>query len=149
MKEKIVQLLVHIMGELQTPVRISEIDLGELKRRGYTQSEIVEALSWLHENMHVHNGVVAIPVRSSGGSKRILHEVEKSALTLESQGYLIQLRELGLLDDRDLEAVIERAVLTGYEHLSIDEVREIAASVLFSKEGRVRRPLLTNNETIH
>jgi uncharacterized protein Smg (DUF494 family) len=149
MKEKLVQLLVHIMSELQSRVQLNEIDFGELKRRGYTQAEITEALSWLHENMRVTNGAVTIPARSSGASKRVLHDVEKMALSLESQGYLIQLRELGLIDDHDLEAVIERAVLTGYDHLSIVEVREIVASVLLGKEGSGRRPLLSTNDTVN
>ena len=149
MKERIVELLVYIMSQIQAQVTLSEIDLGEMKNKGYTQSEITEALSWLYENMHVDNGVVRIPSHSAGGSRRILHDVEKSALSLEGQGYLIQLRELGLLDDRDMETVVERAVLTGYENLSVDEVREIAASVLFGKEGRAHRPLLNSKETIH
>jgi uncharacterized protein Smg (DUF494 family) len=148
-KERIVELLVHIMSQGHGKLELNEIDLGEMKNRGYTQSEITEALSWLYENMQVDNGVVRIPTHSPEGSRRILHDVEKSALSLDGQGYLIQLRELGLLDDRDLETVIERAVLTGYENLSVDEIREIAASVLFGKEGRSSRPLLNSRETIH
>jgi hypothetical protein len=42
-----------------------------------------------------------------------------------------------LLEDRDLETVIERAMVAGYEKLSVSEVRELIASVLFAKEGRI------------
>jgi len=149
MKEKIVELLVYFMSEIRARSTLNDIDLGDLKKRGYTQSEISEALSWLYENMRGENGVVTIPAGSSGGSRRVLHEVEKAALTVESQGYLIQLRELGLLDDRDMETVIERAVMSGYESLSVDELREIVASVLFGKGGDARRSQLNNKETIH
>jgi uncharacterized protein Smg (DUF494 family) len=63
----------------------------------------------------------------------VLHEAERIALSTDSQGYLIQMMELGLLDDRDFETVIERAMLTGFEKIGIAELREIVASVLFSK----------------
>jgi uncharacterized protein Smg (DUF494 family) len=149
MKERIVDLLVQLMSEMQVNPRLSERDLAELRDKGFTQSEIGEALSWLHDNLKFENGSILLPSRRPAGSKRIFHDAEKSALTVQSQGYLIQLRELGLLDDRDLEAVIERAMLSGYEKLSVEEIREIAATVLFGKQGMNVRPFLNNSDSIH
>ena len=149
MKEKIVELLVQIMTEIRGNASLNEIDLGDLRKKGYTQTEIGEALSWLHENMHVENGVVVIPGHTLGHSSRVFHPVEKSAMTIESQGYLVQLRELGLLDARDLETVIERIMLAGYEKLSVDEVREFVASVLFGKSGKSHGSVPHNRESIH
>ena len=128
MKQRIIELLVQIMSEIQVKNSLSELDLGELKEKGYTQTEISEALSWLYSNMQVDDGVVSVPLSAGTGSKRILHDVEKSAFSIESQGYLIQLGELGLLDDRDLEVVIEKSMQTGYDRLSVDEVKEIVAA---------------------
>ena len=90
--------------------------------------------------------------RPSRGSRRILHEAEKAAFSTTAQGYMIQLTELGLLDDRDLEAVIERAMVAGYEKLSVSEVRELVASVLFAKEGKISgatNSMLNSEESIH
>lgn len=149
MKQRIIELLVQIMSEIQVTNRISDVDLGALKRRGYTQTEISEALSWLYTNMEVDDGVVTVPVSAGSGSRRILHEVEKSAFTIDSQGYLIQLREIGLLDDRDMELVIERALQTGYDRLSVDEVKEIVTAMLLGKGGSSNRLWLNNKESIH
>ncbi|MDH4070178.1 MAG: DUF494 domain-containing protein [Ignavibacteria bacterium] len=149
MKQRIIEILVQLMSEMQVTNRISDIDLGELKNRGYTQTEISEALSWLYTNLDVDDGVVTLPVPVGTGSRRIFHEVEKSAFSIESQGYLIQLRELGLLDDRDMEVVIERAMQTGYDRLSIEEVKEIVTSMLFGKGGASNRSWLNNKESIH
>ena len=82
----------------------------------------------------------------------MLHEAERVAFSIEAQGYLIQMVELGLLDDKDMEAVIDRAMVSGYERLSLAEVREIAAGVLFAREGSLpgtNHSLLTNEDTIH
>jgi uncharacterized protein Smg (DUF494 family) len=149
MKEKLVELLVHIMSEMQANSPLNEADLGALKEKGYTASEISEALSWLHDNRKLDSGMITVRRPSSTGSRRVFHEVEKQAFTTESQGYLIQLRELGLLDDRDVEIVIERAMMTGYERLSVEEVREIVASLLFGKGGTAQRSFLNSRDAIH
>ncbi len=149
MKERIVELLVHIMSEVQMKSTLADIDLGELKNKGYTQTEISEALSWLYSNAQVRDGVVTILSGSKRGTTRIFHDVEKAAFTIESQGYLIQLRALGLLDDRDMEMVIDRAMQTGYEKLSIDEVREIVASLLLGKGGNASLSWLNTREHVH
>lgn len=149
MKQKIIEILVQIMSEMQVTHRISDIDLGELKSRGYTQTEITEALSWLYTNLEVNDGMVTMPAPCGTGSRRVFHEVEKSAFSIDSQGYLIQLRELGLLDDRDIEVVIERALQTGYDRLSIEEVKEIVTAMLFGKGGMSNRSWLNNKESIH
>jgi uncharacterized protein Smg (DUF494 family) len=148
MKERIVELLVHLMSEVQMKSTLADIDVGELKRKGYTATEISEALSWLYSNVQVRDGVISLP-GTSRGTTRIFHEVEKAAFAIESQGYLIQLRELGLLDDRDLELVIERAMQTGYEKLTVDEVREIVATLLLGKGGNAGLSWLSTKEHVH
>jgi uncharacterized protein Smg (DUF494 family) len=72
--------------------------------------------------------------------------------SMEAQGYLIQLAELGLLDDRDLEAVIDRSMSSGYAGLTVQEVREVVAAVLFARErpsGSSGHSMLNNEDTIH
>lgn len=152
MKEKVVELLIYIMSEMQDNKRISDIDLSDLKTRGYTQSEISAAFSWIYENSELNQQRPASSARASEGSRRVLHEAEKAVLATESQGYLIQLRELGVLDEKDFETVIERAMMAGYERLSVTDLREIVASVLFARGGddpSGNRSMLNSGDTIH
>ena len=152
MKEKVVELLIYIMSEMQEDKRISDIDLADLKTRGYTQSEISAAFSWIYENSEINAQRPTLRGRTAEGSRRVLHDAEKAALATESQGYLIQLRELGLLDEADFETVIERAMLAGYEKLSVTDLREIVASVLFARgsdDASGRRAMLNSGDTIH
>lgn len=152
MKEKVVEILIYLMSEMQENKQLNEIDLGDLRTKGYTQSEISAAFSWLYDNVQASQAGAITSGATAGGSRRVLHDAEKLALSTESQGYLIQLRELGLLDDKDFETIIERAMVTGYEKLSVGEIREIVASVLFSKGRSAAGPdsfLLDANDTIH
>lgn len=152
MKERIVEILIYIMSEMQSNKGVTEIDVGDLKDRGYTQSEISAAFSWLYDNMKLNDvGMTreSIPVE---GSRRVLHEAEKQMLSTEAQGYLIQLRELGLMDDMDLELVIERVVASGFEKLTPTELQEFVAHVLLAKAGNapdINRSALYSRNTIH
>jgi uncharacterized protein Smg (DUF494 family) len=152
MKEKVVEILIQLMTAMQDQRGMQEIDLSPLKDRGYTPSEINAAFAWLSEHVQ-GTGPDGVPSpRALRGSRRVLHEAERSAFSTEAQGYLIQLAELGLLDDRDMEAVIERAMGSGYENLPLQDVREIAAGVLINREGSFpakHHSMLTNEDTIH
>jgi uncharacterized protein Smg (DUF494 family) len=144
MKEKVVEILVYLMNEIRDDRALGEIDLSELRERGYTQSEISTAFSWLHD----HFGETA---RADAGSRRMLHEAEKMMLSVEAQGLLIHLRELGLLQDRELEIVIERAMMSGYERLTMVDVQGLVASVILSRGGdNAGHPAMLNNgDSIH
>ncbi|HCV43340.1 MAG TPA: hypothetical protein DGH68_07635 [Bacteroidetes bacterium] len=152
MKERIVEILMYIMSEIQSENGIADIDVGDLRNKGYTQSEISAAFSWLYDNMKLNEVGITHQGAPADGSRRVLHEVEKQMLSTEAQGYLIQLRELGLLDDRDLELVIERVIMSGFEKLAPSELQEIVASVLMAKSGNgpeANRSVLYNRDTIH
>jgi uncharacterized protein Smg (DUF494 family) len=152
MKERIVEILMYIMSEIQSEKGIVDIDIGDLRNRGYTQSEISAAFSWLYDNMKVNEAGITHQGVASDGSRRVLHDVEKQMLSTEAQGYLIQLRELGLLNDRDLELVIERVIMSGFEKLAPSELQEIVGSVLLAKAGsgpEANPSALLNRDTIH
>ncbi len=139
------------MSEIETNKRLNEIDLGGLKEKGYTQSEISAAFSWLYDNLPVHEGRITLQGKASRESRRQLHDAEKQIMSTAAQGYLMQLYELGLIDNRDIEGVLDRAMTSGFEKLTIGEIQEIVASVLFTKTNRSqeRRFTMNNNETIH
>ena len=153
MKERIVEILMLVMSEIQSRKGLADIDLGDLRNQGYSQSEISAALSWLYDNLKVHETAgISLEDRPGGNSRRVLHDVEKQMLSVEAQGYLIQLRELGLVDGHDLEVILEKVVLTGFEKLSPTELQEIVGLVLLTKQGsawETNRSGLYNRDTIH
>jgi uncharacterized protein Smg (DUF494 family) len=151
MKEKVVEILVYLMNEIRDDRALGEIDLSELRERGYTQSEISTAFSWLHDHFGETAGDARQHARADAGSRRMLHEAEKMMLSVEAQGLLIHLRELGLLQDRELEIVIERAMMSGYERLTMVDVQGLVASVILSRGGdNAGHPAMLNNgDSIH
>ena len=51
MKEKVVEILLYLMSEIRDDKRLADIDLNDLQNRGYSQSEISAAFSWLFDTL--------------------------------------------------------------------------------------------------
>jgi Smg protein len=145
------EILVYLMSNLSTK-ELVEINMT-LEDQGYTQSEISAAFDWLHSNIQLDSSWIAPNI--SPGSRRHFLSVEKKVISAEARGYLMQLCELGLLSATDLETVIEKAMGTGLEQLSVAEMKSLTALILSAKSMQpgsgdsMQRFLMNNNETIH
>lgn len=152
MQERIIEIIVYLVNEMRNNKSLGEIDLKVLEEGGYTQAEISSAYSWLFDQLAVSNEILPHIERQVGRSYRILHEVEKMVIAPEAQGYLIQLRELGIISDGMLEAVIDRAMISGYTEIGLEETRAIVASLVFEKGDLKRignRTISPSSDTIH
>ena len=151
MKDRVVEILVFLMSEIQENTPLHEVDLSQLRDRGYTTSEISAAFSWLYENSADEPQTIR-QGRAGTGSRRLFHDAEKEILSTAAQGYMIQLHELGLIGDREMEVILERAMASGYAGLTVPEIRDIVATVLFSGDrpaGGGGHSMLNNEDTIH
>jgi len=139
MNERVVEILVYIMSEIRGNKTVAaqlEVLSRDLVQRGYTENEISSAFSWLVDRYKSDFEELA---RNSGPtlshSFRILHDLERLVITPAAQGYLLQLRALGILDDADLEGIIERAMMVGSPRIDESEIKSLIASTLFNPQG--------------
>ena len=152
MREKIVEIIVYLMGELRNNIPLGEIDLSVLTNNGYTPTEISTAFSWLYEKFTLGENLAKDVSKSSPHSHRVMHEAERSVFTNEAQGYLIQLRELGLIQDSEIETVIDRVMLADYASAGIQETKSIVASILLegdSQRTSGSRMMFNGKDSIH
>ncbi len=151
MREKIVEILVYLMGELRNNTPLNEIDLSVLTNNGYTPTEIGSAFSWIYENMEGDENPAVRTADRSPHSHRVLHEAERSVITPEGFGYLLQMRELGLLDDAGIESVIDRVFLGGYATAGEQEIKSLVASLLLEpgNERGEHRTIVNGKDKIH
>lgn len=143
------ELLVYLMNEIQDERQPGEIDLADLRDRGYTQAEISTAFSWLHDHVAGRSVAARTAESAAAGSRRHLHDAEKMMLSVEAQGYLIHLRELGLVSDRDVETVLERVMLSGYERLGVGDLQALVASVILPRADGATGPMLNSGDSVH
>ncbi|RMF64341.1 MAG: DUF494 family protein [Calditrichaeota bacterium] len=139
MNERVVEILIYIMSQIRRNSSYSnKLDLlsKNLIRKGYTESEISSALTWLLSRLR-HDSEETL---QKGGtptkqSFRHLHEIERSVITTEAYGYIIQLKELGIIDEFDVEQILERALMLGTSEITVEDIKSIVASFLFNSDG--------------
>ena len=135
MQERIVEILMYVLNEAhRTKKPPGEIDVTSLVQRGFTQQEIVTAFAWLNDRLSTSaKPIEGAPTRHEE-SFRVLHPAERFVISAEAFGYLIQLRQLNIVSAAELELIIERSMLSGFEQLTVDEIKAIAASVVFDPD---------------
>jgi len=136
MQERIIEIIVFLLGEFkQTPKADNYNDFSEeLISRGYTENEINLAFSWIFNHLHSENKNEN-EFSYAPDSVRVLHDLEKLVIAPDAYGYLLQLWHLGMLKEYDMEDVIERALAIGSSHISLEDIKSMAAALIFSQES--------------
>lgn len=151
MYERVVEIIMFLVNELQSNKQLGDVDISVLAKNGYTQSEISTAFSWLFERMNVGQTMVD-EGEANDASHRILHDVEKMVIGPEAFGYLLQARQFKVLANRDVETIIERVMAAGFSKVGVPEMKSFIAGMLFdtdSQHGAGGRISWNNNDTIH
>lgn len=148
MNERVVEILVFIMNQIRgNKNNLARLELisRDLLNKGYSQNEISSAFSWLFERIKSDfEEILRDTDVHSEHAFRILHDLEAMILTPQAYGYLIQLKELGILDDFDIEQAIERAMLLGAATVDVEEIKAIAAYLLAQQSGGGNGPYFIN-----
>jgi len=107
----------------------------ELIEAGFPKVEVQKAFDWLDElawrQGHLVTGNVLV-----NKSIRIFTDQEQQRIDLETQGMLLYLEQIGVLDPRSRELVIERAMALEAEELAADDVKWIVLLVLLNQPGQ-------------
>ncbi len=136
MHEKLVEILVILMDKIKRKgLGGGQMELltGELQDQGYSQQEISTAFSFLIERAQDSSSVSAPDSRSF----RVLNDVERIFISKEAYGYLLQLASLELISPGELEGIIDKALMVATPFLSIDDIKLLAAEVLFDIPGGI------------
>jgi uncharacterized protein Smg (DUF494 family) len=137
MQERLIEIIVFLLGELSRGEDIKHYpDLSkELISQGYSENEINLAYSWIFNHLQAEKDKTKEAFEYTGDSDRLLHDLEKIIISSEAYGYLLQMRHLNLLSDFDLEMVIEKAISLGTSNVSLDDIKSIAASLIFNSDS--------------
>ncbi len=155
MNERVVEILIYIMSEIRSNHKVSgKLDIlsKNLIQQGYTESEISSAFTWLLDRLkNDSEELVEQQSPSLKGSFRHLHEIERSIISVEAYGYIIQLRELGIIDEPDAEQILERAMMMGTSEITTSDIKSIVASMLLNYDAFMAGSyfLFEESSTIH
>ncbi len=136
MQERLIEIIVYLLKELRSPeTKGNYSNLSQkLISNGYSVNEINFAFNWIFNRLPEKASFNDEEIEYSSRSNRLLHEIEKMFIDREAYGYLLQMRQLGLLDDNEFEMVIEKAMSIGTATVSVDDIKSIAASIIFGSD---------------
>jgi len=135
MDERLVEIIVAIVDRLvghRTQSETVESLTHALVADGYTVGEINTALTWLYHAVDAsffEEGNV-LPKQRPKGTLRLLNDFERTLISPQAYGYILQLSQLGLLDDLQIEELIERAIYTCVEIVQLNDVKRIVPSII-------------------
>ncbi|HET6400598.1 MAG TPA: DUF494 family protein [Candidatus Kapabacteria bacterium] len=165
-RERIIEIIFFLLKEIRDNTPLTEIDLQPLSVRGFSETEISTAFSWLIDRFQAAPGddplVLAVPFgkrnmldpskSAAEAGFRVYHEVERSVISPEARGFMLQMMELGLLSDSEQEFLIDRILLSGIPSASLEDVKELVTNTIFhfdssfSPQGRV---MLNGSDRVH
>lgn len=152
MFERIIEIIVFVIGELNNNKQLADVDINKLQKLGYTSSEISTAFSWLVDRIEFSDDVLNENFAHSTNSFRVLHEAEEELFTTEAWGEMVQLKMLGLINNQIIESIIERALMNGALKIDSKILNSILAAILFNPAENSEygsRVMLKGNDTIH
>jgi len=127
----IVSLIAQYILE-EKDLTSSEHEIVEqLLEYGFEAEEIDAAFSWMEDRSLPAD--TSTPPAMALAAQRIFSAQEKRALSLEARGFLIRLRNLGLLDTGTEEEIIQSALELVEDEVSLEEIRHLAALLIFSR----------------
>ena len=151
MQDKVIEIIVYILSEIKEIKQLNDIDINSLTDKGYSDSEINTAFAWIFSKLDEGEQVFkskSVKTRSH----RIFNAVENKIFSVNAKGSLLLLRELGVLNDLDIDLVIERVILSGYQRINIIDLKKFISSFIFNSENKsdvLSRMILQNNDTVN
>jgi Smg protein len=105
-----------------------------LSAAGFDDMEISAALSWLAGVVRAPQRSVA-PLPESSTAFRAYAPKELAKLDADCRGFLLFLERSGILSPASREHVIERALATAGDTLSLDQIKLIVVMVLWGQQA--------------
>jgi uncharacterized protein Smg (DUF494 family) len=136
MPERIIEIIVYTLRRFQDDRKSKDyIDLtSELIAKGYTDEEINLSFSWIFN--HLKNTVFDGPYYED---LDFLDGFETDddlnpILTDEAYGYLLQMIQLGILNEFQVEQVLEKALTSGKDNINTEQVKSYVVNILFDSD---------------
>lgn len=131
MVEKVLKIIVFLVNELKGNTDLSKIDTKKLQKKGYSDSEISAAFSWVADKVESNT-----ELKDNFISKgiRVFHDLEMQVFSEDAIGELVQLQSLGILNSSQIENIIESAMVNQFGKVNKEKLMELVSKELFKSE---------------
>lgn len=135
MKENMFEVLMYLFeNHMKNDCKLiltEETLTAELEQVGFSSDSIDKALDWLEGLMELQESANAEPAGKD--SLRIYSPDEQLRLDANSRGFLLFLENIGILNPRTRELVIDRLMAIEDEEIGLPQVKWVTLLVLFNQ----------------
>jgi Smg protein len=137
----VLKVLIYVYDHymLADPAEVPERHrmLADLQKRGFSVSEVVQAMEWLSALVgdHLATPGSVEPERGRAGL-RVFADGELSRLSPESRAFLMQLDRQHVLTPHQRELVIDRALALDVDEVDVEQLKWVVLLVLSSQPGQ-------------
>lgn len=126
----------YIHSEMEVVVDHDELT-DELTRAGFRHQEINKALAWLEGLADLQDsGKTPYLTNAPQAAYRVFTAREQARLDTASQGFLMYLEQIGVLDFSTREMVMDRVMELEAKQFSLEDLKWVVLMVLFNVPGR-------------
>jgi len=136
MRNRVFEIVVFLIDYMQgDAARLSDTDdlWATLEAQGYSEDEISSAYSWLLKRFENTPQRYFSSFPATQSSYRVLTTSERSQLTTEAYGFLIKLSNTAALNNEQFEIIMNRLSAFGPMPVTLDQIKLLASSVVFSE----------------
>ena len=108
MKPKIVEVLAKILESISNNIPLEDVNKTLLKSKEFDEQTLSIAFSLVYDKILLKRMHPSEDAENEGKGIRFLTNEEKEILGVENYNYLVHLRNVGLLDSTQLEAILEQ-----------------------------------------
>jgi len=138
MRNRILEIVVFLMDYLQQGAgdnfQADEIS-DTLEQMGYSDNEIDSAYKWMLDRINETPETYFSKFPKEPMAHRILTPIERQQISSDAYGFLIKLRNLGLVNDEQFESSLERASQLGQYPVVESQMKLLVSSVVFPELG--------------
>lgn len=108
---------------------------NELMQAGFDDGQVNKAFDWL-ESLSMEDRMARVGASASRISHRIFNDQEMDRLDSECRGLITYLEQAKILDSRDRELVIDRAMALESEEIDLYQLKWVVLMVLLNQPGK-------------
>ncbi len=152
MVSEIVEVIVKVFEGIKNDYSIIDVEKSLLKKNTYHKNIISAAYSWIYEKKARDKNEKEIINELSEYSFRILSNEERLIFGEEIEKYIMQLYNIGLLNSKDIDKIVEQVQLFPENAKSKDNINLLILSLFFDTDKKSlpgSRYLLYSSDTVN
>lgn len=152
MTTKVVEVLAKILDGLNKDFSLEDVNSILNKEKQFDKQTVSAAFSLVYDKIAINKSSNNIEMDKSSKGLRIFNDLEIEEIGLENYNYLLHIQNIGLIDTKDLEILIEQILLYPTSNITLDDINWLILVSLVEYDSKIlpgSRVTLFSTDTIN